>query len=72
MPVFSEGLAPVSQSDRYSYVDPAGAIAIRGPYLEATPFVHGLAAVRVTKHRIHYINRDGDTVFEYSRGDGYR
>ncbi len=64
---FSEGLSSVSRDNQYLYIDRTGVVAIPGPYLEATPFVHGLAAVRVGEHRIHYINRDGDVVFEYSR-----
>jgi hypothetical protein len=40
---------------------------LSGRFLEATPFVHGLAAVRVSKYEVLYIDKQGSTVFRYFR-----
>jgi hypothetical protein len=38
-----------------------------GPFREATPFVHGLAAVPLTEKLVAYVDRNGKTIFEYFR-----
>jgi len=35
--------------------------------MEATPFVHGLAAVLLTEHDVAYINHAGAVRFRYRR-----
>ena len=49
------------------YVDRIGRTQIRGPFLEATAFVHGLAAVLLTEKQAAYIDRNGKRVFAYVR-----
>lgn len=64
---FSESLAIAYQGGNPFFIDRKGRIALPGPYLEATPFVHGLAAVLISKNRVAYINHSGKTVFQYFR-----
>ena len=65
---FSDSLAIAYEKERPSYIDSKGNVAIAGPFLEATPFVHGLAAVRrAGENQVEYINRAGKTVFKYTR-----
>lgn len=59
---FSESLANVGGA----YVDRKGETVVSGDFAFATPFVLGLALVRVSDHRFAYINKTGETVFEYS------
>jgi hypothetical protein len=47
--------------------DRSGRTKIAGPFREATPFVHGLAAVLLTDKHVAYIDRTGKTVFDYFR-----
>ncbi len=49
------------------YVDRQGNPRFRRDYLELSPFVQGLAAVRTGPHHILYIDHSGRTVFEYDR-----
>jgi hypothetical protein len=46
LPKFSEGLAAVSQKDRWGYIDCSGKFAIAPQFGSARPFSNGLAAVR--------------------------
>jgi hypothetical protein len=74
---FQEGAAAVRENGRWGYIDRAGEFLIPPRYAEAgsfreglaeaTPFVQGLAAVRVGTDRISYINTKGRTVFTYDR-----
>jgi hypothetical protein len=55
---FSEGLAAVKGDSGWAYIDDAGQIAIKGPYLQASSFSQGLAAVRIGD-RWGYIDQSG-------------
>jgi len=64
---FSSNLALVGPPGRRQYIDRQGHTAVKGPFVEATPFVQGLAAVRrTTRPRVDYIKPDGHTVFNYT------
>lgn len=62
---FSEGRAVVGAEGRLSYIDKRGKVVLAGPYLEATAFVQGLAAVRVSREEVAYITPVGRVVFRY-------
>jgi hypothetical protein len=62
---FSEGRAVVGGVGQLSYIDKRGRVALAGPYLEATAFVQGLAAVRVSEEEVAYITPAGRVVFRY-------
>lgn len=62
---FSESLAVVGQGNRPSYINRDGTIAFAGSYSVATTFRHGLATVQFSRRHIGYINKSGQTVFEY-------
>ncbi|MGD1091747.1 MAG: WG repeat-containing protein [Bryobacteraceae bacterium] len=64
---FSESLAIAHQHQRSFYIDRTGHTRIKGPFREATPFVHGLAAVLLSQTHVAYINPAGKTVFDYDR-----
>jgi len=64
---FSESLAIAYRHGRPFYIDRKGQTKIAGPFREATPFVHGLAAVLIGKNHVAYINDAGKTVFDYFR-----
>lgn len=63
--VFSDSLSLVEKGGRQFYVDRKGRTVLSGGYLEATSFVHGLAAVRLDETRVTYINKSGRKIFEY-------
>ena len=64
---FSDSLAVVVEDGEIAYIDPSGTVALTGPFLQATSFVHGLAAVALSETRVAYINKLGGIVFEYFR-----
>jgi hypothetical protein len=64
---FSDSLAIVYVRRRSSYIDRSGRTKIAGPFREATPFVHGLAAVLLNDKHVAYIDHTGKTVFDYFR-----
>ncbi len=64
---FSDSLAIAHVGGRSFYIDRGGRTVIAGPFLEATPFVHGLAAVLLTEKHVAYIDHTGKTVFSYFR-----
>jgi hypothetical protein len=64
---FSDSLAIVYKGGRPFYIDRKGLTRIAGPFREATPFVHGLAAVLLTEKLVAYIDRNGKTIFKYFR-----
>ena len=64
---FSDSLAIAYVHGRSSYIDRNGRTKIAGPFREATPFVHGLAAVLLSEKHVAYIDHTGKTVFEYFR-----
>ena len=61
---FSGGYATAGPERRLVYMDRTGR-SMLGPFLEATPFVHGLAAVRRRENEVEYIDANGRTVFRY-------
>lgn len=58
---FSEGLAPVKQGSKWSYIDTAGKIVIETQFDAAGKFSEGLAAVKVDK-KWGYIGKSGNMV----------
>jgi hypothetical protein len=64
---FSDSLAIAYVRGRSFYIDRRGRTEIAGPFLEATPFVHGLAAVLLSDKHVAYIDHAGKTVFDYFR-----
>lgn len=64
---FSDSLAIAYVRGRPSYIDRSGRTKIAGPFREATPFVHGLAAVLLNDKHVAYIDHTGKTVFDYYR-----
>lgn len=65
---FSDSLALAGPPGKRFYLDRQGRKALPGPYLEATPFVHGIAAIRKTAKFVEYIDKSGRTVFRYQYG----
>ncbi len=63
--IFSESLARVHENGRTIYINPAGVVVITGPFLHGSAFVHGLAAVQFSQRHVAYINKSGETVFNY-------
>lgn len=64
---FSDSLTLAYKRGKAFFIDRDGRTKVRGPFREATPFVHGLAAVLLTDTRVAYIDRSGKTVFQYFR-----
>lgn len=61
-----DGLARFSDGGRWGYVNLAGQIAIEPQFLDAGPFSHGLAAVKIAEQHWRYIGRDGRFAFDGS------
>jgi hypothetical protein len=67
---FSEGLARVSQWDRFGYINKSGEIVVECKYEDAKDFSHGLAAVKING-LWGFIDRNGTLVIQ-PRFDGIR
>ena len=64
---FSDSLGIAYVGGKPFYIDRNGRTKIAGPFREATPFVHGLAAVLLSEKHVAYIDHTGKTVFDYFR-----
>ena len=64
---FSDSLAIAYKGGRPFCIGRQGQTTISGAFREATPFVHGLAAVLLTDEHVVYIDKSGATVFDYFR-----
>ena len=64
---FSNSLALVNGTSKPVYIGRTGKVKLAGPFFEATPFSHGLAAVLLSKRRVAYIDTEGRRIFEYWR-----
>ncbi len=64
---FSDSLAVAYQNKMPFYIVRLGNRVISGPFLEASAFVQGIAAVRLSERHVRYINKTGAKVFDYYR-----
>ena len=65
-----QGLANVSNCSKPTFIDKTGAVALRVPFDDASPFHGGLAPViryEIAGARAGYIDRTGKVVWEPSR-----
>lgn len=65
--IFSEGLAPVMDNDKWGYINTQGKIVIPLAYEEAQIFSKDLAAVR-SNGKWGYIDKNGKTVIKFEYG----